>query len=181
MSETRSELQAALRLYREANAALAEQERVLDALREAFEQSPQGQELARARMVATQAVAHEKACEATLREAMLADYQAHGEAHPLLGVRVVTQTKLTFDVQQAIAWCKANAPVYLVTSLDQKAFAKAVPNMPGDPPITLEEVPVVQVMHKEIAEMLAREALEKAIAEERAKLPPAGGQVSPSS
>ena len=157
MSETRSELQAAMQMYCEANAALAEQERVLDALREAFDQSPQGQALARARIEAMQAVAHEKASEATLREAMLADFQAHGEAHPLAGVRVVTQTKLSFDVQEVIEWCKTNAPVYLVASLDQRAFSKNAPNLPGNPPISLEEVPVVQVMHKEIAEMMAQD------------------------
>ena len=153
MSRPRSELQAALRMYCEANAALAEQERVLDALREAFEQSPQGQALARARLEATQAVAHEKACETTLREAMLADYQAHGEAHPMQGVCVVTQTKLTFDIKEAIAWCQINAPVFLVTSLDQRAFSKNAPSLPGNPPISLEEVPVVQILHKEIADL----------------------------
>ena len=180
MSKTRSELQAAIQLYRDANAALAEQERVVDALREALDQSPQGQEYAKARVEALQASTHLKACETTLREAMLADYQAHGEAHPTPGVRVVTQTKLTFDIQQTIAWCKTNAPVYLVTSLDQKAFAKNAPNLPGDPPITLEEVPVVQIMHKEIEVAAAQESLEKAVAEEQAKLLRSVGQDSPS-
>ena len=105
---------------------------------------------------------------------MLADYAANGEAHPLPGARVVVQTKLTFDVQAAIEWCKTNAPVYLVMGLDQKAFSKNAPNLPGNPPISLEEVPVAQVMHKEIAKMMARKSLEMAVAEERANLVPLG-------
>jgi hypothetical protein len=116
---------------------------------ELIAQTELGKKLGEYRSKVSQADAEIKTLEDTVRREALAEWEQAQEKQVKWcpGVHVVQNTKLSFDPAQATAWCRVNAPAFLV--LDQKAFGKsAMAGLPGAP-VEIKKVAEVEIARSE--------------------------------
>ena len=71
--------------------------------------------------------------EAEARELAVKAYRETGSKKPARGVKIAVYERVLYDRDEALAWCKANAPTLVYEALNEQAFRKTALHLPGAP------------------------------------------------
>lgn len=112
---------------------LEEERRVHDVAEEAVMRTPEyvamGQSKARLHFK-LEAI---KSTEEIVRSFAIGAYEDSGNKHPVPGITIKLFTRLQYETECALEWCKAYAPMMVREVLDTKRFEKVATNLIGAP------------------------------------------------
>jgi hypothetical protein len=113
---------------------------VVAAAEEELDQTPQACALAEAKDALNAKKVEIRAVEEEVRKFAIGAYEESGEKRPAPGVQVKVYSRIRYEVDRAMDWCKEYAPTFIRETLDTKSFEKVAPNLVGAP-VTVEEEP----------------------------------------
>lgn len=139
-----------LRAYREAIVATQEEVQMWEGR---IAQTGPGQALQAAKEKLAKLRASAQEIEGNVRDVALHAYQATGNKKPALGVGIRVYKKARYDETAMLGWCKANAPTFVIETVDGKAIDKIASDLKAKgAPVEIEETPTATIA-KDLGEM----------------------------
>jgi hypothetical protein len=118
----------------------------LATIREEIRQSEAGVRLAEAEQRQAEMKQTIADLEAKVRELALEAYQVTGEKKVAPGVGIRVNTSHSYSVAEMYVWCEANAPAFILHSVDAKAIGKVAKSLQErGAPIILTEEPTATI------------------------------------